>query len=134
MSKGYENHQQRKQALSLLGKDLARRCKSSCELCAATGESLHIYEVAPVPQEPEIESCLMLCGRCHSQLENPKTLDPDHWRCLNTAIWSDLPIVQVMAIRLLKALDDHSWTRDLIEQAYLDPEVENRAMAAPISP
>ena len=40
MAKGLLKHQERKSALSLLGKDLARRARSKCELCEASGVPL----------------------------------------------------------------------------------------------
>ena len=55
-AKGLIKHQQRQSALNLLGTDLARRDRSKCEIFAASGVRLTIYEVAPVPSEPEYDS------------------------------------------------------------------------------
>lgn len=121
---GYEKHQARVAAVNLLGKDLARRAKRSCELCTESGVSLSIYEVEPVPTEPDPEHCLMLCETCREQLEQPKKLNPHHWHCLSTAIWSELPVIQVTAVRILRMLDKEDWANDLLEQVYLSPEAE----------
>ncbi|WP_263081001.1 phnA protein [Endozoicomonas sp. Mp262] len=124
MAKGLKKHQERQGILSLLGKDLARRSKSCCEICEASGVPLKIYEVAPVPEEPDFDHCLMACEECWEQLASPKRVKPDHWRCLNKTIWSTLPGAQVVAIRQLRSLSsEYPWAAELLEQAYLEPEV-----------
>ena len=128
MAKGLQKHQERQSALSLLGKDLARRARSKCELCEASGVPLTIYEVDPIPSEPDFEHCVMACDTCREQLANPKRVQPDHWRCLTKAIWSEVPAVQVLALRYLRQLEDqHQWAADTLEIAYLSPEVEEWA-------
>ena len=125
MAKGLLKHQERKNALSLLGKDLARRARSKCELCEASGVPLTIYEVEPIPDEPDVEHCLMTCNTCREQLEHPKRIQPDHWRCLTKSIWSEVPVVQVLSLRFLRQLAEaHQWAADTLEIAYLTPEVE----------
>ena len=124
MAKGYEEHQQRLGKLSMFGKDLARRSGSCCELCNTSGTKLSVFEVPPSSSEPEYERCVFLCDICRGQIENPRTMDPNHWRCLNKSIWSPVPAVQVMAIRMLETLaSTEGWANDLLEQIYLDPEV-----------
>ncbi|MFK0571759.1 phnA protein [Endozoicomonas sp.] len=128
MAKGLLKHQERQAALSLLGKDLARRAKSKCEICEASGVPLAIYEVAPVPSEPDYDHCLMLCETCKTQLENPKRLDPNHWRCLTKSIWSQLPVAQVVSLRQLRKLSEkQDWAIEALEHAYLEPEIESWA-------
>ncbi len=128
MAKGLLKHQERQDALSLLGKDLARRAKSKCEICEASGVPLFIYEVAPVPSEPDYDHCLMLCETCKTQLENPKRVDPNHWRCLTKSIWSQLPVVQVVSLRQLRKLSaKQDWAIEALEHAYLEPEIEQWA-------
>lgn len=124
MAKGLDQHRARLDALSLLGKDLTRRAGSKCELCDASGVKLQIHEVAPVPAEPDIEHCIFICGTCKEQIDTPKRREPDHWRCLNTSVWSEVPAVQVQAVRMLRALDQHDWAKDLLEMLYLNPEIE----------
>ena len=74
MAKGYELHQVRMMALQGMGKDLARRAKSKCELTGEAGVSLRPYEVPPVPEDPDIERTLLISTRCHEMLQNPKLL------------------------------------------------------------
>ena len=73
------------------------------------------------------EVCILICDTCSEQLNNPKRIDADHWRCLNKSMWSEVAIVQVTAIRMLRVLaEKHDWAEDLNEMAYLEPEVEER--------
>lgn len=128
MAKGLLKHQERQAALSLLGKNLARRAKSKCEICEASGVPLSIYEVAPVPSEPDYDYCLMLCETCKTQLENPKRVEPNHWRCLTKSIWSQLPAAQVVSLRQLRKLSEkQDWAIEALEHAYIEPEIEQWA-------
>ena len=127
MAKGLEKHQERQRQLSLFGKDLTRRARSCCELCGTSGAKLSIYELAPVPQEPEFQRCLFLCGSCTEPLNSPKKLAPDYWRFLSEAIWSEIPIVQVLAARILDYIGrKESWASEILEEAYLDEEIVDR--------
>jgi protein PhnA len=107
MAKGLEEHQARQDELNQLGKGLARRAKSSCELCGASS-ALQIFEVPPV-KEPNLDACLFICETCASQLKHPDALDSNHWFGLQERIWSEVPAVQVMAWRLLQELKDQTW-------------------------
>ncbi len=125
MSRGFQQHQQRALGLSSFGKELTRRSGSCCELCESCGVKLVIYEVPPVPAEPSPDHCLFICEACEAQIERPKLRDPDHWRCLTRAVWSPLPVAQVMALWMARQLADQPWVAELLEQVYLPPEVES---------
>ena len=128
MAKGLIKHQERQQALSLLGKNLARRASSKCELCEAAGVRLETFEVPPVPEEPDMDHCLLICGECKERLADRKHRQPDHWRCLTKTIWSELPVAKVLSIRLLRELSSsQGWAADTLENAWLEPEVEEWA-------
>ncbi len=123
MSKGRDKHQERHHNLSMFGKDLVRRCAAHCELCNASGESLSIYEVPPVAVEPVYEHCLMVCETCKEQIDRPKRVDANHWRCLGTTMWSEVMAAKVTAIVILNHLaKKEPWAQELLEQAYLEPE------------
>ncbi len=125
MARGYDVNQERKLALALFGKDLARRAKSKCELTQASGIPLVTYEIPPAPGEPDFERCLLVSEDVLRQLEQPQILRPDEWRHLNEIIWSDIPAVQAMALRILRHLaPGEPWARNLIEESYLDPGAE----------
>lgn len=127
MSKAKEKHAQRLEALSLLGKDLTRRSRAHCELCDAHGIKLAPYEVKPAQEAPDIEHTVFACEVCIGQLSKLKTLSSDHWRCLNTSVWSEVAPVQIIAIRILKHLAKNvEWAVDLYDQLYIAPEIAER--------
>jgi len=63
-----------------------------------------------------------VCGRCLEQLDNKDALDGNHWRCLSSSIWSEVPGVKVVSYRLLHQLRKESWAQDLLDSIYLDDE------------
>ncbi len=131
MGKGYEAHQSRVLLLQGLGKDLARRAKSKCELTGAAGVSLRPYEVPPVGDEPDLERTLLVSEACHEVLERPQRLAGREWQCLAEVVWSEMPAVQVVAWRMLNELAKREdWAREVIEEVFLDEEVETWAKSA----
>lgn len=130
MGKGYDGNQVKKNRLNFLGKDLVRRSRAKCELCEADGVRLTAFEVAPESDAVTADQCLFLCDTCREQIDKPKRMVADHWRCLNNAIWSEIPVVQVMSARMLKRLAKEHWAEELLEQAYFEEEVEQWIAAA----
>jgi len=100
--------------------ELQARCESKCELCAAT-EQLAVYEVPPT-SNGSADECVFICDNCQQQIDKEKDIDLNHWRCLNDSMWSQVPVVQVMAWRMLTRLNTESWAQDLLEMLYLDDE------------
>ena len=121
MAKGKDEFEARKAIVSQFGKDLARRCKSQCELCGES-TSLEIYEVPPVA-DPEFAKCAMICEVCKKQLEKPESINVNHWHCLNETAWTEEPAVQVLVWRMLNHLKAQGWAQDLKDQLYLEEEV-----------
>lgn len=131
MAKGHDAHHQRIDTLASFGRELARRSGSKCELCRAAGVKLSVFEVPPAPEDPEAGKCLFLCGTCGEQIDNPKKFDPPHWRCLNETVWSEVPAVKVMAVRLLRRLaPGESWAGEILDEVYLDEDEEEWASKA----
>jgi protein PhnA len=123
MSKAHERYLERHHGLSLYGKDLVRRSSSHCELCDAHGVKLSIFEVPPIPIEPDLNYCTMICDLCLDQIKRPKIRDNNHWRCLNRTIWSEVPAVKILAVAMLKKIaEQERWAVELQEQLYLEPE------------
>ena len=108
-------------------KELYIRSGSKCELCGVK-ENLGVYEIPP-DSTAEIEQCLLLCGVCRVQIDNPDKIDEFHWHCLNDSMWSQVPAVQVMAWRMLTRLRANSWAQDLLDSLYLDDETLQWAQA-----
>ncbi len=101
-------------------KSLETRSGSQCELCGAA-DKLSVYDLPNSPSQTE-ETAILVCDTCRSQIENPDTMDANHWRCLNDSMWSPIPAVQVMAWRLLHRLKSEGWPQDLLDMLYLDEE------------
>jgi len=95
--------------------------KSQCDLCGVA-EGLDLIAVAPRDED------ITLCATCAGGVAGD-VVDGPHWRCLSDAIWSQTPAVQVTAYRLLKALEGTAWARDILDIAYLEPEVQDWADA-----
>jgi len=82
-------------------------------------------EVPPLPEEPEFERVIFICETCQKQIQRPKQIEPNHWRSLNNSVWSETPAIQVMALRVLGHLaPTEGWADDLLQQVYVDPEVQ----------
>lgn len=102
---------------------LRDRCESTCELCQSSSE-LDTYIVPPRKGE-EIDEQVALCNTCLTSVNG--TLDVNHLRCLNEAIWSEIPAVKVMSYRLLQQLGSEGWAQDLLGMLYLDDEAQEWA-------
>jgi len=105
---------------------LIERSGNKCELCGAE-DGLTVLEVAP--SDGSAEQSILVCGHCHSQIENPETMDANHFRCLNDSMWSPVPAVQVMSYRLLNALRAEGWPQDLLDMMYLEDDTKAWAEA-----
>ncbi|ARU54724.1 hypothetical protein OLMES_0621 [Oleiphilus messinensis] len=130
MSKGHDKHLKRVGLISLLGKDLARRSGACCELCLECGVALQPFEIPPLSETPELDRTLFLCAVCRGNIEKPKRMDILHWRCLSKSVWSEVPAVQVMAVRILSYLKDEPWAGELLDQVYLEPDLQDWINAA----
>lgn len=109
-------------------KELQARSNSICELCGAT-EGLTSYEVTPQQNNGCVDDHVMICGTCNDQIQNPANTNPNHWRCLNDSMWSEIPAVQVMAWRMLQRLKSEGWPQDLLDMLYLEDDTLNWAKA-----
>lgn len=85
----------------------------TCPLCT-TDAPLTDTPVSGGPADASIP----LCAAC----TDPQT-PPDHFRAIASTMWSEDPALQVHAARTLKRLDT-DWSRDLLEQLYLDDETQ----------
>lgn len=104
---------------------LSQRCGNKCELCSAEGD-LSVFEVPP-NNDGSAEQSAMLCETCCSQVTDPSTADANHWRCLNESLWSEVPAIQVLAWRMLNALQAEDWSLSLLESLYLDEDTQRWA-------
>ncbi|MEA3405936.1 MAG: PhnA domain-containing protein [Pseudomonadota bacterium] len=109
-----------------LEKTLIERSGNKCELCGSE-ENLSAMEVTP--SDGSADQAILVCGTCASQIEDPTTMDSNHWRCLNDSMWSPVPAVQAMSYRLLHALRSEGWPQDLLDMMYLEDETKAWAEA-----
>jgi len=110
---------------------LLERSGSKCELCSSE-ENLDSYEILPnnsANTDVSIDQCILICGICQGQIENPDTIDPNHWHCLNDSMWTPVPAVQVMAWRILNRIKTEGWPQDLLDMLYLEEDVQTWAEA-----
>lgn len=99
---------------------LRERSESTCELCGVNN-NLKIYQVPP-HRTPDAEHSILICATCQAQINAADKMDSNHWRCLNTSIWSTVPAVQVVAWRILHALRHEGWPQDLLNMLYLEDD------------
>ena len=114
MAKGREKHQSYLDALNLLGKDLARRAKSKCELSLEPG-TLQIFDLQGPDVEPELDHLVMVCPQVTQHL-NGKEIERASVHYLETAVWSTEIAVRKAAIRILEQINE-GWAHEAIENA-----------------
>ncbi|MBA4056425.1 MAG: PhnA protein [Marivirga sp.] len=100
-------------------KILMERSGAVCELCGSNGK-LQVYDVPPVSRGAD--GSVLICSTCIEQLSGTETLNVNHWHCLNSSMWSSVPVVQVVVWRLLNALRHEGWPQDLLDMLYLDDD------------
>jgi protein PhnA len=104
-----------------LEQELLVRSQQQCELCKA-GNELTLYTVAP-HEIASADSSIIVCNTCLAQLQQKEPYNPNHWRCLNDAMWSATPAVQVVAWRVLNSLKAEGWPEDLLDMLYLEESI-----------
>ncbi|USE38838.1 alkylphosphonate utilization protein [Endozoicomonas sp. SCSIO W0465] len=105
---------------------LMERSGAQCELCNSKND-LRVYPVPPKSDAANPDHSILVCDNCLDQINQPSTMDSNHWRCLNDSVWSQVPAVQVMAFRLLNRLSSQGWAQDLLDMMYLDEETREWA-------
>ena len=125
MARGLDKHRERVQAVNALGRALARRSKSKCELCGAGETRLSSYEIPPLLDEPELDRIISVCETCLQGIDGSLS-DLHRWQWVQEAIWSELPAIQVVAVRLCQRLSQQGldWARESLDTLFLTPEIE----------
>ena len=103
-----------------LEEQLLVRSNGQCELCASAN-TISLYDVPPADGR-SADNCIMVCAKCLAQLDKKEELDNSHWNCLTTAMWSEVPAVQVVSWRMLNRLRAESWAAESLDMLYLDEE------------
>ena len=112
MTRGFDKHQARLQAIQLLGKDLARRARSRCEWCEER-ETLNIYDTTP-KEEPSLDAVMLLCARCRALADGEVPAALRTLRFLEGAVWNETPVVAERAQAALRLVDT-AWARNTLE-------------------
>lgn len=99
---------------------ILKRSENKCELCGSE-QSVNVYEVPPQDKTSEA-NCIAVCTVCQDQIDKKAELDPAHWQCLTSSMWSEVPGVQVVAWRMLSRLSTESWAADQLDMLYLDDD------------
>lgn len=99
--------------------NLLERSGHKCEICESTN-GLGVYYVS---EEEREEQAALLCEACRDQIENPDHIDPNHWRSLNSAMWSEQDSIKIISYHMLHVLESEAWARELLEQIYLEEDV-----------
>jgi protein PhnA len=102
---------------------LMQRSNETCELCG-NNQGLSVHAVAPKAGDNS-DDCVLVCETCAAQLAGEE-LNMTHWRCLNDAMWSQVPAVQVLAYQQLAVLTQagETWAQDLLDMMYLEDDIK----------
>lgn len=100
---------------------LSARSQNQCELCSSKSP---LVIVTVEPSSASQDHLIHLCETCNHQMSGDVEQDPKHWHCLNEKIWSPIPAVQVSAYRQLQKLSTEPWAQQILETAYLEPEIQ----------
>ena len=103
---------------------LTARSQGKCELCGETSDDLAVFEVAGGDGSDDAQ--VVISARYQQQLLDESKINANDWRCLNEAIWSSVPAVQVVAYRMLHTLANQgeTWAQDLLDTAYLEDDIK----------
>jgi len=102
-------------------KEIQERSSNSCEICTAS-DNLSVLNVSGSKQD-SAEQYAQVCATCKEQYEDASKVIPNHWRCLNDSMWSEVPAVKVIAWRMLTRLRNEGWPVDLLDMLYLEDDV-----------
>ncbi|WP_343604438.1 PhnA domain-containing protein [Fluviicola sp.] len=101
-------------------KQLAARSGNVCELSGVT-ENLQVFQVQP-SEGNSADDFVYITQNLKEQLEGIKEVAANDWRCLNDAMWSEVPAVKVISYRMLDALKNEGWPNDLLDMIYLEDQ------------
>jgi protein PhnA len=99
---------------------LKSRSGDHCELCQSD-IGLGVYEVGPEPVAIH-DMEILICETCKAQIEKKAPLDENHWKCLTTTMWSEVPAIQVMSWRMLNRLKQESWAAESLDMMFMDDD------------
>lgn len=105
--------------------DLLNRSNNTCELCKSSND-LNVFEVKPC--DGTMDQTAILCNVCKEQIEDSSKMQANHFRCLNDAMWSEVPAIQVLSFRILSQIAAEGWPQELLDMMYLDDDIKEWAL------
>jgi protein PhnA len=115
MAKGRDKQDAYEAALQRLGRDLARRAKSKCELTGASG-TLRTVDLEGPKVEPDLDHVVLVSPLVSDHLKGRGLQNRNELHYLESAVWSDLSPVRRAAIAILSQIDE-PWAEEAIENA-----------------
>lgn len=96
-----------------------------CEICNI-GEAYDQYTVSP-KSDDDIENQVVLCKVCADALAESD--QSNYWRCTEGSIWSSVPAVQALSLRLLHANKESDWASNIISSVDIDEAIVQWALS-----
>ena len=115
MARGKQQHQDYLDALSALGKDLARRARSRCELSGEPG-SLHVVDLEGPDRAPSLDHIVLVSRTVRDHLEGRQLESRGPLRYLEEAAWHSEPAVRRAACRVLEQIEE-PWAKEALDNA-----------------
>jgi protein PhnA len=104
---------------------LMARSGGKCELCQKEADVV-VHHVLP---DTYADNGVVVCKSLVGQIEGSEPLNPEAWRFLPDAMWSEVPAVQVLAWRMLNRLKGEAWASEALDILYLDDDMLEWAKA-----
>ena len=114
MARGKEEHQAYQAALAGLGRELARRARSRCELSGERGR-LDPFDLEGPTVEPALGHVVLVSPEVAAHLQG-KDLNRDALRYTESAVWNEEAVIRRAAVRILERVDA-PWAREAIENS-----------------
>lgn len=105
---------------------LKERAGNSCELC---GDTTNLQSYTMPHAKEDHDSDVLLCETCLHAIQSADYSNTNHWRALTSSIWSETPVVQVLAYNILNRLKDETWAQECLESVFLDESIVIWALA-----
>jgi protein PhnA len=103
------------------------RAGGHCELCGAH-DALGVYAIPNSGERSVEDASVAVCSTCATYLgQDDQTPNEDHWRCLQTSMWSPHPPVQVLVWRLLMQFNQQNWAQEALEIMFMEDEARDWA-------
>ncbi len=108
-----------------LEEQLLARAGGKCELTGA--ETDVVTYILPPETSSNLDNTLLISATLANQLNKTEQLNPEDWKFLPNAMWSEIPAVQIVCWRMLSRLKNEGWASEALDILYLDDETLTEA-------